>query len=79
MHCVASRFGYPNYRWSQLVRVIDVLLYLHTYISTYVRTYIGGKNVTWQNDSFYSATSCQLLALYCTERVEGWADGGRLR
>ena len=31
MHCVASRFGYPNYRWSQLVRIIDVLLY---YFST---------------------------------------------
>ena len=29
MHCVASRFGYPNYRWSQLVRIIDVLLYFH--------------------------------------------------
>ena len=29
MHCVASRFGYPNYRWSQLVRIIDILLYLH--------------------------------------------------
>ena len=28
MHCVASRFGYPNYRWSQLVPIIDVLLYL---------------------------------------------------
>ena len=27
MHCVASRFGYPNYRWSQLVWIIDVLLY----------------------------------------------------
>ena len=27
LHCVASRFGYPNYRWSQLVRIIDVLLY----------------------------------------------------
>ena len=27
MHCVASRFGYPSCRWSQLVRIIDVLLY----------------------------------------------------
>ena len=35
MHCVASRLGYPNYRlpnyrWSQLVRIIDVLLYFNT-------------------------------------------------
>ena len=30
MHCVASGFGYPNYRWSQLLRIIDVLLYLYT-------------------------------------------------
>ena len=30
MHCVASKFGYPNYRWSQLVRVIDVLLCLYS-------------------------------------------------
>ena len=29
MHCVVSRFGYPNYRWSRLVRIIDVLLYFH--------------------------------------------------
>ena len=28
MHCMASSFGYPNYRWSQFVRIIDVLLYL---------------------------------------------------
>ena len=28
MHCVASGFSYLNYRWSQLVRIIDVLLYL---------------------------------------------------
>ena len=28
MHCVASRFGYLNYGWSQLVRIINVLLYL---------------------------------------------------
>ena len=32
MHCVASRFGYPNYRWSQLVRIIDVLLYIYILI-----------------------------------------------
>ena len=30
MHCVASRFGYPNCRWSQLVRIIDVLLYFNS-------------------------------------------------
>ena len=29
MHCVASRFGCRNYRWSQLVRIFDVLLYLN--------------------------------------------------
>ena len=29
MHRVASRFGYPNYRLSQLVRIIDLLLYFH--------------------------------------------------
>ena len=30
MHCVASRIGYPKYRLSQLVRIIDVLLYMVT-------------------------------------------------
>ena len=25
---VIRTIGYPNYRWSQLVRIIDVLLYL---------------------------------------------------
>ena len=32
MHCVASRFGYPNYRWSQLVRIINDLLHYENVI-----------------------------------------------
>ena len=32
MHCVASRFGNPNYRWSQLVRIIGVLLYMYQFL-----------------------------------------------
>ena len=38
---VIRTIDYPNYRWSQLVRIIDVLLYIHT--MGYARTKVIGS------------------------------------
>ena len=61
MHCVASRFGYPNYRWSQLVRIIDVLLYL--YSLTFHLCYSVNLYSNWLMEEFCNLSVCVLYIL----------------
>ena len=51
MHCVASNFGYPNYRWSQLVRIIDVPLYYNSHIEDWLLSKLYIKFSSYLTDN----------------------------